>query len=105
MRPAALHGDRGKGGRQCCQQPAAAIDADHLESLAGQPAADQVTEEVLPFGGALAPRQAEIDDLLLAVPTQAKSDQDGPSDRAVGLQPTGLTRGAGFARQDDAIEH
>ena len=88
-------GTAGKGGRQRRQKAAAAIDADHLEAVAGEAAADQIAEKALPFGGALACRQAEIDHLLLAVGAQPESDQDRPPDRA----------GAGLAGQHDPVEH
>ena len=77
VRPAALHRNGRIGGRQRGEQPGGAIEADHLEPVAGQPAADQVTQETLPFGGALALSQAEVDDLLLAVMPQSEGDQDG----------------------------
>jgi hypothetical protein len=59
VRPAAPDRDvRERGGRGG-REPGAAIDADHLEALAGEPAADQVAEEALPGGGALGRRRAE----------------------------------------------
>ena len=80
VRPAALDGDAGKGGRQGGQQARAAIDADHLEPVAGEAAADEIGEEALPFGGALALRQAEVDDLLLAVGPQPQRHQHRPAE-------------------------
>lgn len=84
-------GDRGEGR----QQAGAAIDADHVEPLAGEPAAVEVGEERLPFGGAFARRQAEVDDLLLAVGAQPQGHQHRPLERA----------GAGLAGKHHAIEH
>jgi hypothetical protein len=83
--PSSAAPDPSVGGRPRRQQPAAAIAADHLEILAGKPAADRVTATALPFGGALAVRLADVDDLLLAVAAPAEGDQDRPADRAVGL--------------------
>ena len=73
MRPAALDRDAVAGGG--CQQALAAVDADHLQAFAGQAAGVEVVEEALPFGGALGPRQAVVDDLLPAVGTQAEDYQ------------------------------
>ena len=53
VRPAALHRHLGKGRGQGGEQARAAVDAQHLQALAGQAAAHQVAEEVLPLGGAL----------------------------------------------------
>jgi hypothetical protein len=47
------------------------------------------------FGGALAPRQAEVDDLFLAVGPQAEGHQNGTLERP----------GAGLAGKHDAVEH
>src|ERR1700732_460194 len=79
MRPAALDGnarqDRGQGG----QEAGPAIDADHIETLAGKAAAEQIGEEALPFGRALARRQTKVDDLLPAVRAQAEGDENRPA--------------------------
>ena len=56
VRPAALDGDVGKGRGQGGEQARAAVDAQHLQALAGQPAAHQVAQELLPLGGALGGR-------------------------------------------------
>ena len=95
VRPAALHGDAGQDDRQGSQQAAATIDADHVEPLAGEAAAVKIGEELLPFGGAFAPRQAEVDDLLLAIRAQPQSNENRPTQRA----------GAGLAGKHHAIEH
>jgi hypothetical protein len=52
-----------------------AIDADHVEALAGQPAAVEVGEEAFPRGAAFAVGQTEVDDLLLAVRPQPQGDR------------------------------
>ena len=52
-------------------------------------------EEPFPRRGALAGRQAEVDDLLLAVGVDAQRHQDGTPQRA----------GAGLAGQHHAVEH
>ena len=75
VRPAALDRDAVVRGGQSCQQALAAVDADHLQAFAGQAAGVEVVEEALPFGGALGPRQAVVDDLLPAVGTQAEDYQ------------------------------
>ena len=67
VRPTALDGDVGERRGQGGEQARAAIDAEHLETLAGQPAAHQIAQELLPLGGALGAGQAEVDDLLLAI--------------------------------------
>jgi len=71
-----------------------AVDAEHLETLAGQPAADQVADELLPLRRALGGRQTQVDALLLAVRAQAERDQHGPRQRA----------GAGLALEHHAIQ-
>ena len=60
-----------------------------------RPAAIEIGEELLPFGGAFARRQAEIDDLLLAVVAQPQGHENRPAQRA----------GAGLAGEHDAVEH
>src|SRR5580704_19689278 len=47
--PAALHRDAVKDAWQGREQAGAAIDADHVEPLAGEPAAVELAEEFLPF--------------------------------------------------------
>lgn len=54
VRPTPLDEDAMVDHRQGGQQVLAAIDADHLQALAGEPAAVQRGEEALLFGGALA---------------------------------------------------
>ena len=93
--PAALDRDVGQYRGQGGEQAGAAIDTDHVEPLAGEAAAVKIGEELLPFGGALAPRQAEVDDLLLAIRTQPQSHQNRPAQRA----------GASLAGEHHAIEH
>src|ERR1019366_2472591 len=89
VRPATLDGnarqDRGQGG----QEAGPAVDADHVEALAGKAAAEQIGGESPPFGGAFAHRQAEVDDLLLAVGPQPKRNKHRPAECA----------GTGLARQ------
>ncbi len=94
-RPAALDGDAGIDGGQGGEEALAAVGTDHLEALSGEPAAVQVGEEPFPRRGALAGRQAEVDDLLLAVGADAQRHQDGTPQRA----------GAGLAGQHHAVEH
>ena len=53
VRPAALDGDAGEDDRQGGQRARAAVDAEHVETLAGQPAAVKIGEKALQFGGAL----------------------------------------------------
>src|SRR6266403_3771587 len=79
VRPAALDGDAREDRWQGSEEAATAIDADHLEPLASEAAAEEVGEEALPFGGAFAARQAEVDDLLLAVGPKPKRDQHRPA--------------------------
>ena len=70
------------GGWQGGEQAGAAIDADHLELVSDQTAADQVAKKALPFGSTFADCQTKIDDLLLTVGAQAKDDQHRPPDSA-----------------------
>ncbi len=77
------------------KQAAAAIDADHVETLAGEPTAVEIGEEFLPFGGAFARRQAEVDDLLLAAVAQPQGNENRPAQGA----------GTGLAVEHDAVEH
>jgi hypothetical protein len=51
--------------------------ADHLGDVADRAAADETTEKTLLFGGALTLRQAEVDDLLLAIMPQPKATNTG----------------------------
>ena len=95
MRPATLDRDAVVGGGQGRQQALAAVDADHLQPFAGQAAGVEVVEEALPFGGALGPGQAVVDDLLPAVGTQAEDYQHRALEGA----------GAGLAAERHAIEH
>ena len=60
-----------------------------------RPAAIEIGEELLPFGGAFARRQAEIDDLLLAVVAQPQGHENRPTQCA----------SAGLAGEHDAVEH
>ena len=48
-------------------QALAAIDADHLQAVSGQPAAMEAIEEALPFGDALGAGETDVDGLLPAV--------------------------------------
>ena len=57
VRPAALDRDAVVGGGLGRQQALATVDADRLQTFAGQAAGVEVVEEALPFGGALGPRQ------------------------------------------------
>ena len=77
------------------EQARAAIDAEHLQALAGQATTHEIAQEVLPLRGALGARQAEVDDLLLAVRPQAERDQHG----------SGQCAGAGLAPEHHAIQH
>ncbi len=90
-----LDGDGGVDHRQGGKQAGPAVDADHLDARAFQPAAVEIAEKELPLCGALAGRQAVVDDLLLAVRAQAQRHQHRPAQRAH----------AGLAAQDHAIEH
>jgi len=74
---AALDGDVGVGDGQGGEEARAAIDADHLEGLAFEAAAEEVGEEAFPLGGALGRRQAVVDDLLPAVGSEPEGNQDG----------------------------
>src|SRR5207302_10627994 len=58
VRPAALDRHGGIGGGKRRRETGAAIDADHLERVASDAAADEIAEEALPLGGALALGQA-----------------------------------------------
>ena len=80
---------------QCGDEALAAVGADHLDRLSGEPAAVQVGEEAFSRRGALAGRQAEVDDLLLAVRSDAERHQDRAPERA----------GAGLAGEHHAVEH
>ena len=94
--PTALDGDGGEDGGKHSQQAGTAVDADDVETtLAGEPALEEVGEETLPFDGALARCQAEVDHLFLAVGTDAEGDQNRSPDGA----------GAGLAGEHDAVEH
>jgi hypothetical protein len=84
VRPAALYRHAGVGGRHGGEQARTAIDADHLELICDRAAADEVAEEAFPLGRALARDQAEVDDLLPIIGTQAESNQHRPAARAVG---------------------
>ncbi len=95
MRPAALHRDARIGRREGGEQAGTTVDADHLEALADEAAADELAEKAFPFGRALALRQAEVDDLLPAVASQPEGDQHRPADGA----------GTSTACQHDAVEH
>ena len=81
--------------RQGSQQAAATIDADHVEALAGEPVTVKIGEELLPFGGEFARRQAEVDDLLFAIRAQAQSNENRATERS----------GAGLAGKHHAIKH
>jgi hypothetical protein len=75
-RPAALDGDDGIDRGQGRQQAGTAIHADHIKCLAGQTATKQIAQEALPFGCALRARQAEVDNLFLAVGPQPQRHQN-----------------------------
>ena len=95
VRPAALQRDARIDGRQGSDEAPATVGTDHLQAVAGEPAAVEVGKEALPRGGALAGREVEVDDLLLAVRPDTQRHQDGAFQRA----------GAGPARQHHAVEH
>jgi len=71
VRPTALYRNGVEHARQGRDQAGASIYADHLEALAGEAAAVEIGEELLPFGRAFRARQAEVGDLLLAIGTQS----------------------------------
>jgi hypothetical protein len=79
--PAALHRNVGQYGGQGGEQAEAPVEANHVEPFAGEPATVEISEELLPFGGAFACGQTEVDDLLFAVLTQSQSDEDRPARR------------------------
>ena len=81
--------------RQGSQQAAATIDADHVEALAGEPVTVKIGEELLPFGGAFARRQAEVFYLIFAIGAQAQTNENGATERS----------GAGLAGKHHAIKH
>ena len=95
VRPAALEGDARIDGRQGGAEALAAVGADHLQALAAEAATVEAGQEALPFGGALAACQMEVDDLLLAVGADAERHQHRPFESA----------GAGLAGQHHAVEH
>lgn len=95
VRPAALNGDAGIDERQGGEETLAAIDTDHLEPRAGEAAAIEIGEKLLPLRRTLARGQAVIDDLLLAIRAEAEGHQHRPPDRP----------GAGLARKHHAVEH
>ena len=76
-------------------QALAAIDADHLQAVSGQPAAMEAIEEALPFGDALGAGETDVDGLLPAVGAQAQGLQDRALEGA----------GAGLAAEHHAVEH
>jgi hypothetical protein len=47
------------------EQPLAAIDAHHVEVVAGEPSPIEIIEKMLPFGGAFRLGEAEVDYLFL----------------------------------------
>jgi hypothetical protein len=55
----------------------------------------KIGEVLLPFGGAFARRQAEVDDLLFAIRAQAQSNENRATERS----------GAGLAGKHHAIKH
>ena len=67
----------------------------NVEALAGEPVTVKIGEELLPFGGAFARRQAEVDDLLFAIRAQAQSNENRATERS----------GAGLAGKHHAIKH
>jgi hypothetical protein len=73
VRPTALDGGVGEGRGQGRQQARAAVDAQHLEALAGQPAAHQIAQPLLPLGGALGGGETKVDDLLTGRPSTGSS--------------------------------
>ena len=85
----------GKTAGKAAIRPAPSVDADHVEAFSGEPAAEEVSEEAFPFGGALAAGPAKVDDLLLAVWPDAERHQNRALQRA----------GASFAGKHYAVEH
>ena len=69
-------------GRQGSNEAPATVGTDHLQAVAGELAAVEVGKEALPRGGALAGREVEVDDLLLAVRPDTQRHQDGAFQRA-----------------------
>jgi hypothetical protein len=80
---------------RAARRPEPTIDAQHLQALAGQAAAHESAQELLPLGAALGRGETKVDDLLLAVGAQPQRDQHRPCERA----------GAGLALEHHAIEH
>ena len=70
--PAAPDGDVGMDQGQCGEEAVAAVDADHFGTLAGEAAPMEGGEQALPFGGALAPGEPEVDDLPAPVGEDAE---------------------------------